>query len=281
MQAKLDEEEKEKASADADAEIIQFSYMNEKAFEDNVKEIIDMTDEEAERNVAEANFVSVTKNTPQLILDNVPEAENLETIIKFDSLYLASRKGGIINGHYHNLGYEITSNLPNYISHPDVIVKLANGRLNLLTTMETEKGKNGLISIELNTVKDINNKNNKYNLIISAFSAKDNYIKNIISKNDIKILYTKEGLSQVNPQLYEWLATINEIPSIDSIPENSENVNTSGKKTLGSNSLRQNTDIEFSRKSQETKAQPDSYSKKASEKVMQDMLGKMLSFDDF
>ncbi len=50
---------------------------------------------------------------------------------------------------------------------------------------------------------------------------------------------------------------------------------------MGSNSLRQNTDIEFSRKSQEAKAQTDSYGKKASEKVMQDMLGKMLSFDDF
>lgn len=85
-----------------------------------------------------------------------------------------------------------------------------NGRLNILAEMKTEKGSIGIISIELNTVKDINFKNIKYNLVVSAFSAKDNYVRNTLQKRAERVEYTKKDLSQVNHQLYEWLAIFNE-----------------------------------------------------------------------
>ncbi len=96
-----------------------------------------------------------------------------------------------------------------------------------------------------NTVKDINNNYKKYNLVVSLFSAKDNYIKNLISKEGVKIEYKKEGLSQVNPQLYEWLGTVNEKPSVaNSISETDENVNTKSKKSDKKFALPENVEEE-------------------------------------
>ena len=69
---------------------------------------------------------------------------------------------------------------------------------------------NGIIAIELNTVKDINSKNTKYNLVVSAFSVKDNYMRNTLQKRADSVEYTKKDLSQLKPQLYEWLASVNE-----------------------------------------------------------------------
>ncbi len=206
---------------------IRYSLMNKKSFEQNVSEIINMSDAEANENKKSGNFISVMKQTPNVILDHVEGAENIEIIIRFDALYLATRKDGVLEGHYHDLGIEIVSSLPERISNPDAIIELSNGRLNLFSQMPAKHGNQGLISIELNTVKDINNKYDKYNLVVSLFSAKENYIKNLFGSQNAKVKYKKEGLSQVNPQLYKWLAIINDSPSKISISENAEKVNTS------------------------------------------------------
>ena len=154
----------------------------------------------------------------------------MEVIIRFDALYLASRADGVLDGHYHDLGAEITKKLPDLISDPDAIVRMDNGRLNIFAEMTTDKGNTGIIAIELNTVKDINSKNTKYNLVVSAFSAKDNYVRNTLQKRAERVEYTKKDLSQVNHQLYEWLATINErsngsSSTTNSISQNAGNVN--------------------------------------------------------
>ena len=89
---------------------------------------------------------------------NVDGAQDLEVIIRFDALYLASRADGALVGHYHNLGAEIIARLPHLISNPDAIVRMDNGRLNIFAEMSTAKGNNGIIAIELNTVKDVRSK---------------------------------------------------------------------------------------------------------------------------
>ncbi len=251
-------EAQEQAAKRGRTETIRFSLMNNRSFEDNVQDILTMSDSEARANVSEGNFVSVMKHTPDVILNNVEGAQDLEVIIRFDALYLASRADGIVQGHYHDLGAEITKRLPQLISDPDAIVRMDNGRLNIFAEMTTDKDNNGIIAIELNTVKDINSKNTKYNLVVSAFSAKDNYVRNTLQKRAERVEYTKKDLSQVNHQLYEWLATINErsnvrqatspssnaealnstsetLPRIkpvstDSISQNAENVNSESQK---------------------------------------------------
>lgn len=209
---------------------IRYSLMNEKPFAENVDEIIHMSDGDARTNAKEGNFVSIMKHTPYVILNNVNGAEDLEVIIRFDALYLASRSDGVLQGHYHALGEKITKQLPKLISNPDSIVRMDNGRLNIFAEMTTDKGKNGIISIELNTVKDINSKYSKYNLVVSAFSAKDNYVRNTLQKHAERVEYIKKDLSQVNPQLYEWLAIINErsngsFTTTNSIRDNTKKVN--------------------------------------------------------
>lgn len=68
----------------------------------------------------------------------------------------------------------------------------------MVADMKTGKGSNGIISIELNTVKDINSKYSKYNLVVSVFTAKDNYLRNLLQKRAERIEYIKKDLSQVN-----------------------------------------------------------------------------------
>lgn len=203
---------------------IRYSLMNDDSFEDNVRDVVNMTDDVALKKKEQGNFIRVMNNTPSVILDNVKDAGNYEVIIRFDALYLASRKDGVLEGHYHNLGEDIIKKLPEFIENPDAIVRMNNGRLNLFTTIKTPKGNNGIISMEMNTVKDINSKYNKYNLVVSVFSAKDNYTRNNLYKNGENVEYQKEDLSQVNPQLYEWLTIINDKSSVDSISNSTENV---------------------------------------------------------
>ena len=123
-----------------------------------------------------------------------------------------------------------------------------NGRLNILAEMKTDKGGSGIISIELNTVKDINSKYSKYNLVVSAFSAKDNYVRNLLQKRAERVEYIKKDLSQVNHQLHESLAIFNERSNVrqaTSPSSNAEALNSTSEtlpriKPVSTNSISQN-----------------------------------------
>lgn len=74
---------------------------------DNILSVSDETAKElADNRVA----VEILKNTPNVILDNVKGARDLKVIINYTKLYLAVRKNGVFEGHYHNLGAEIAKN---------------------------------------------------------------------------------------------------------------------------------------------------------------------------
>ncbi len=238
-------------------ETIQFSLMNNRAFKDNVQNILAMSDAEARAAKAADSYISVMKHTPDVILNNVEGSQDLEVIIRFDALYLAARADGALDGNYHDLGAEITTQLPQLISDPDAIVRMDNGRLNIFAEMKTDQGRSGIISIELNTVKDINSKYSKYNLIVSAFSAKDNYVRNLLQKRAERVEYIKKDLSQVNHQLHESLAIINErtngrSTTNNSISQTDGNVNPSDKSDSRT-SIDDNKRYSLSRKDSEGK----------------------------
>lgn len=224
--SQLGREDEEKS---AEVENVRFSKMNNESLESNVDNVLKMSDDEAIKNKQEGNFVSIMKRTPGIILENVMEAQNHEVIMRFDAFYLATRKEGVLEGHYHDMG-EFMKELPRKLSDPLAILKMDNGRINIFAEFTSEKNKNGIASVELNTVKDINSRFKKYNLVVSVFNAKDNYIKNNISKHGVSVEYKKEDLTQVNPQLYEWLAIVNDKSSNNSISENGEKINTFDKK---------------------------------------------------
>lgn len=231
--------------------------MNNRAFKDNVQNILAMSDAEARAAKAADSYISVMKHTPDVILNNVEGSQDLEVIIRFDALYLAARADGALDGNYHDLGAEITTQLPQLISDPDAIVRMDNGRLNIFAEMKTDQGRSGIISIELNTVKDINSKYSKYNLIVSAFSAKDNYVRNLLQKRAERVEYIKKDLSQVNHQLHESLAIINErtngrSTTNNSISQTDGNVNPSDKSDSRT-SIDDNKRYSLSRKDSEGK----------------------------
>ncbi len=209
------------ARASTGSDTIRFALMNDKTLSDNVDDVMKMSEDEALQNVKEGNFISIMKETPSVILENVKDAKNLEIIIRFDAFYLATRQAGAIEGHYHNYG-EIMKKLPEIIANPEAIVRMDNNRLNLISELTHPKGNNNTVSVELNTVKDINSKNTKYNLVVSVFASKDNYVRNNLDKHGIKVEYQREDLSQVNPQLYKWLATINDKSSTNSIAQKTD-----------------------------------------------------------
>lgn len=202
------------------------------------KEVLNMSDEQAQRYKSDNTFVSVMRNTPSVILNNVNDAENLEVIMRFDAFYLETRKSGVLDGNYHNLGMEM-SELPEFLNNPDAIIRNKNGRLNLITVVG--KNNNRFISIELNTVKDINSKYRKYNLVVSVFNSKGNYLNNVI-RNAIALEYEKEDLPQVNHQLHESLAIINDKSSNNTVPQSDTAVNNSNMQDKPKFSLKEDND---------------------------------------
>ena len=207
-------------------------------YNDTVDNILSVSDETAKELADNRVAVEILKNTPNVILDNVKGARNLKVIINYTKLYLAVRKNGVFEGHYHNLGAEIAKKLPDFLQNPDAIIQLANGKLNLFTTVKTKKGNNGIISVELNSTKDIGGKNEDYNVVVTMFSSNDNYTKNLISGEGVNIKYKKEDLSQVNPQLYKWLATINDKSSTNNIvSQDSDVVNSSIRRDTENDTL--------------------------------------------
>ena len=114
--------------------------------------------------------------------------------------------------------------LPEIISDPEAIIRMDNGRLNLLAMVKTQKGGNTVVSIGLNTVKDINSKYKKCNLVVSVVPSKDIYMRNNLFNHGVQVEYQKEDLPQVNHQLYEWLAIVNDKSSGNSITQPEESV---------------------------------------------------------
>ena len=210
-------------------------------FETAAKDIMTISDYSARVNAEARTAVRILENTPNVILDNIEGSADLPIVINFTKMYLAARKSGVIKGNYHNLGSDILMKLPQMISDPDMILQLGNGRLNLLSETKTENGNNAVVSIELNSTKDIEGKNKNYNVVVTLFSANDNYVRNLINKDGTEIKYTKEDLSQVNPRLYNRPATFNDKSSIDNISQNNDVVNSNIRENSGND-----TDIKFS-----------------------------------
>ena len=193
----------------------QLSYMNDRSFKENIEEIAHMTDTEALQRKEDGQYITVSEHTPEVILDHVAGAVDRKIIIRFDAAYLATRHNGALQGHYHDYGNGIAEILPEVLNNPEAILRMDNGRLNLMASIQTPKGNTTVVSVELDTVKDINSKYSPYNLVVTITPAKSNYIRNNIRNHGETVEYIKDDLPQVNPQLYEWLSIVNGKSSSD------------------------------------------------------------------
>ena len=165
-------------------------------------------------NRSELPFATVSNTTPQVLVDRAG-AQNLPIIMDYSSVYLAAKKAGDLPGHYHDLGAEVMAEIPGKLNDPVLMVKLDNGRINEVVQLTDKKGNPILVSFELSTVKNLGGSFNAYNLMLTAFGAKTNYINKLTSNpnNTVLINNMPGATSQVNPQLNKLPGVINEAAS--------------------------------------------------------------------
>ncbi len=190
-------------------ENVKFQYMNADPLEQNVKKILEMSDQEARKRKADDEYILVSETTPQIILDKVEGAPNHKIIIRFDAAYLSMRSSGALPGNYHGYGKNFANTLMEILSDPDAIIQQRNGRINLFGRIQSGNGAQNLVSVELNVIKNIDKEFRPYNLVVTVFPAKENYIRNLLQREGVTVKYEKETLPQVNHQLHEWLAIVN------------------------------------------------------------------------
>lgn len=180
---------------------------------------------------SENSFILVSKNTPKIFLTEDVGAQNRPVVISYESLYLAVRNSGELQGHYHSIGSNLMSKLPEILNDPELILRLKNGRLNAIVELPTFKGDKSVVSIELEAIKDINKSYKAYNLIVTVFGARENYINNLLNNPNNIVVYKKGDSSQVNPRLNKLSGIINEESSNTTIAPNAEGVNNSISET--------------------------------------------------
>lgn len=183
----------------------------------------------------------VSKHTPEIIVKKA-DIEDLPMIISFETLYLAVRENGELKGHYHGLGASNTKKLYKVLSDPTYILKNnENGRINIISDIAIGKNNKSVISIELDVYKNVEGvKNTKhkgnYNLVITLFSAKDNYAENLKNKQEMSVLYEKKEDTHSSDLTSEnmMLGNTENVSSVDnSVSQNNDVVN---------NSVRNNTE---------------------------------------
>ena len=198
------------------------SYMDEVKLSDREKfsNTCDLMEKISDKAYEEAKskypFVLVMDYTPQIVLDSMAkdneESEvpynNRRVVIRRDALYLAIRESGVQPGHYHGLGAEALKKLPQYLESPDAILMEGQKKCVVLSKIEAKNGQ-GIISVEFESRKDFDGSHEYLNIIITVFDLHKNYLKSLLRKDDVSVKYEKEDLAQVNPQLYEWLRSIN------------------------------------------------------------------------
>lgn len=168
-------------------------------------------------------YIEVSQQTPSIIVEKAG-AKNLPMAILFDTAYLETRHDGHLAGNYHNLGSNMKL-LPELLEIPEYIIKLPNGRLNVIVDLAVNKTSQVLVSIELEQAKQVNGKFNKYNLIITAFGAKSGYLSNLLNNPKNEVLYNKKTESQGTDQLHKGLDGINDSVSNNSVPQKAAAVN--------------------------------------------------------
>ena len=207
--------EEEKNTSDNQTE--KYSISKDAVFAD-YKSTIDLIAESDDIS-RKGQYIEVSRQTPSILIEKA-SADNFPMAILFDTAYLETRHNGKLLGNYHNLGAENMKKLPEMLESLEYIIALKSGRLNVIIDMETSKGKQSLVSIELAQSKQVNNKFNSYNLIITAFGAKNGYIEKIINNPENTVKYKKETNAQGTDRLHTWSDGINALVS-DSIINNS------------------------------------------------------------
>lgn len=214
---------KENAAGEGDVQLM--AWDAEETFDSACDDMETISDSDYLKDRSAHPFVFAMDHTPKKLLENVEGIKDRSFLIRRDALYLAVRESGAQEGNYHNLGAETVKQIPASLENPDAIIKTDSpNRFTVLTHINISTGQ-ALISVEIESMKDYEGKNDYYNIIVTMLDYRERYLKQLFKNHSATVKYENEALEQVNPQLYGWLRTINSKTSDNSIRQESENSN--------------------------------------------------------
>ena len=135
----------------------------------------------------EQPFAIVRDTTPNLLIQKAG-AEQLPIIMSYETTYLSSRKDGPQPGHYHNLGAALMAQIPAAPEPPLTMVRQKNGRIVEVLDLKDSEGRSVCTVIELSVIKGFEGEYLAYNLMVTAYGAKENYIRNLLDKDENTLL---------------------------------------------------------------------------------------------
>ncbi len=135
----------------------------------------------------EKPFANVRETTPEILVWEAG-ADPLPIIMSYESAFLSARSEGPQPGHYHKLGAELMSQIPEAMEHPLKIIRQKNGRIAEVLDLKDQNERKVFLSIELSAIKDVDGTHSAYNLIITAFGAEENYIERQLGKEGNTVL---------------------------------------------------------------------------------------------
>ncbi len=227
----------EKKSAEAPKIFSDVRYSERESLADAAEGMETVSDADYLKQKGRYPFVLVAEHTPQKIVSSIEGGRDRRILMRRDALYLAVRKDGVQEGHYHGLGADVIKELPKYLADPDVIISTVDGetgeesqnRRLILTHIDGANGQ-GIISVEFETIKTFDDNKEYFNVVVTAFDLHKSYLAQLFKKHGATVKYRKESLAQSNLQLYEWLEIINAKLSDNIIPQNGEDVNSFSEK---------------------------------------------------
>ena len=135
----------------------------------------------------EQPFATVRDTTPDVLIQKAG-AEQLPIIMSYDKAYRSARSDGTQQGHYHSLGAELMAQIPEALEHPLTMIRQKNGRIAEVLDLKDSEGRSICAVIELSAIKDFEGEYLAYNLMVTAYGAKENYIRNMLSKDENTLL---------------------------------------------------------------------------------------------
>ena len=209
-------------------------YSKRENFAATARQLENISDEQYKKDVSENPFVLVSDHTPAKLLTGSTVFKDRKVLMRRDAMYLAIRNSGVQEGNYHGLGAEVLEKLPSYLDNPDLVLDYDNASRRMAVFSIPVKTGEALVSVEFESMKDFGGTHDYYNIVVTAMDLKARYLRSLFKNHEARIIYKDEALAQVNPQLHEWLGSVNaKASSNDSISNPAENVNTEAQISQG------------------------------------------------
>lgn len=162
-----------------------YTSLAEKDIEDNARNFREQLEQVQNGTFDKDTDTLQLGNTPTIFIEKAG-LPDLPLCMTYEKAYLSINHDGYIKGNYHNLGIDTLSQLPKKLQDPLYIFKSNNSkRIEAVVDLVDSKGRKVFVSVEMDTSKSVNNEFKQVNLVVTAFGAKENYINNRLTEQNV------------------------------------------------------------------------------------------------